>query len=533
MKEKNKKVLNNSLRPILVKTGLKKWFTLVELIIVITTLAILATIAFVSFGNYNKSSRDANRVATLKSIEKWLSLVEVKNWKYPTPDEYITISSWTTIYINQWIVWQTVSQNILLNKESKDPKDNTNYQYSTNWNNTKYQLWTYLEEDNKMLLSLTPLLLASPLVKGEQNFHFPLISGIEGVFIPQTYASSIDYINRYFYTIWDIIWILTKTTNAPITNTDYLTWLDLETNTDSFKIYFSNDVSSWSIIWSWSDLVDKIIENQGNNWTQKEIPAPAQVPPVMWNVPNQTYTSWSAITNLNMSSYVTQTDWDVITNYALTWTLPAGLTFNLATWILSGTPTQTGTFNLSVTATDNDWISSSKSFTITVMAIWGIFTNNWSGNTIYVWELNWQKYMTTPGKCTNSPTPTCAWPTDTLYKDWKNSDTFTANTNSTTDWLANTNAMTSDPTEALKHPAAKYCADMVYWWYDDWFLPAKDELNLLYTNRDAIWGFSTYSTYWSSTQQSDTSVWSKAFYNVSQGYAYKFNTYLLRCIHKF
>ena len=41
------------------------WFTLVELIIVITILAILSTIAFVSFQGYTKSSRDSVRLSNL------------------------------------------------------------------------------------------------------------------------------------------------------------------------------------------------------------------------------------------------------------------------------------------------------------------------------------------------------------------------------------------------------------------------------------------------------------------------------------
>lgn len=96
--------------------------------------------------------------------------------------------------------------------------------------------------------------------------------------------------------------------------------------------------------------------------------AAAEVPPIMGNVPDQTYTSGSAITNLNISNYVILTNGDAITAYTLTGALPTGLSFNSTTGVLSGTPTQTGTFNLSVTATDNDGASNSDSFTITVSA---------------------------------------------------------------------------------------------------------------------------------------------------------------------
>lgn len=92
----------------------------------------------------------------------------------------------------------------------------------------------------------------------------------------------------------------------------------------------------------------------------------AEVAPVMGDVPDQTYEAGSAITNLNIGNYVTLTNGDAITAYTLTGILPTGLSFNSTTGVLSGTPTQTGTFNMSVTATDNDGVSNSDSFSITV-----------------------------------------------------------------------------------------------------------------------------------------------------------------------
>jgi hypothetical protein len=48
--------------------------------------------------------------------------------------------------------------------------------------------------------------------------------------------------------------------------------------------------------------------------------------------------------------------------------------------------------------------------------------------------------------------------------------------------------------------------------YSDWFLPSKDELNQLYTNRAVVGGFSTQS-YWSSSEFSSTRIWMTAFNN--------------------
>lgn len=104
--------------------------------------------------------------------------------------------------------------------------------------------------------------------------------------------------------------------------------------------------------------IDSIVVSNG---------APAEIPPVMGDVPNQTATAGSTF-SLNVAPLVTLTNGDAVTAYTLSGTLPTGVTFNNSTGVLSGTPTQTGTFNLSVTATDNDGVSNSDAFTLTVSA---------------------------------------------------------------------------------------------------------------------------------------------------------------------
>lgn len=91
--------------------------------------------------------------------------------------------------------------------------------------------------------------------------------------------------------------------------------------------------------------------------------ADAEIPPVMGGVPDQTISIGTPF-SLDISPYVTLTNADPILAYTLTGSLPAGLDFNTTTGILSGTPTEAVTTNLSVTATDNDGISNADSFTL-------------------------------------------------------------------------------------------------------------------------------------------------------------------------
>ena len=82
---------------------LKNWFTLVELIVVITILAILVTIWFVSFQWFLRDARDGNRVASVKSIWEWLELSSLKVWKYPEPDkqEWQELLTWALLIDGQ------------------------------------------------------------------------------------------------------------------------------------------------------------------------------------------------------------------------------------------------------------------------------------------------------------------------------------------------------------------------------------------------------------------------------------------------
>jgi len=147
--------------------------------------------------------------------------------------------------------------------------------------------------------------------------------------------------------------------------------------------------------------------------------------------------------------------------------------------------------------------------------------------TLYAWEINWDRYLTTPWNCTDSSTPTCDWWVDTLIKIWGTYWTST-DVKSDTDWAWNTTTLATNYSDT---EAAKYCYNMKYAWFDDWFLPAKDELNLLYTNKGTLWGFKSYY-YWSSTEINSNNAWDQDFSNGSQINSNKNSSYYVRCVRK-
>jgi hypothetical protein len=60
---------------------------------------------------------------------------------------------------------------------------------------------------------------------------------------------------------------------------------------------------------------------------------------------------------------------------------------------------------------------------------------------------------------------------------WKNDWSATPGTLSVNDGFANSEAMNND-----EHPAAQFCRSLKIGGFDDWYLPSRDELELLYRN---------------------------------------------------
>jgi len=85
--------------------------------------------------------------------------------------------------------------------------------------------------------------------------------------------------------------------------------------------------------------------------------------------------------------------------------------------------------------------------------------------------------------------------------------------------------------------AAQLCAELDYNGFTDWFLPSKDELNLMYKNlkQKNAGEFGTKISYWSSSQAGNDSAWYQSFANGRQyNYGnYKYNAFLVRAVRSF
>lgn len=252
------------------KNKKRKAFTLVELIIVITILAILATIWFMSFQTYTADARDWKRKTDLWLIRNWLEIYQAKKSVLPSPDEQtVNIMSWTDLISIQWYAWTSVLQKLRAS-DIKDSLDNIYYTYIVNSDKTNYQLLSMLEDDNNL---------------------------VSNNFINHTYA--LDYTNRHAYTTWDKVWVfLSWSSNIPLQET--MSWnINLSTthSRTMFKVVFSNaKTNSWIINSNWANLPN-IIQTEtkivANNWnqshTQQEQNSCAGRP----NISNASFVDWN------------------------------------------------------------------------------------------------------------------------------------------------------------------------------------------------------------------------------------------------
>lgn len=68
--------------------------------------------------------------------------------------------------------------------------------------------------------------------------------------------------------------------------------------------------------------------------------------------------------------------------------------------------------------------------------------------------------------------------------------------------------------------------------YDDWYLPAKDELNTLYAQEDTVGGFASQG-YWSSSEGSQNNAWNQYFGIGIQSNEYKVYQFRVRAVRAF
>ena len=250
------------------KTQKKQAFTLIELIVVITILAILWTIAFMALQWYSSQARDSKRLSDIQNIKKSLELFSINTWKYPLADDFFTVSySWEQAR-HQWTIWDDVITNLSKNlaKKPTDPLTGLEYTYSTTHSQTEYEVLGLYESDLVWIKLISNSFAENqdyPKIEWNYNwiyvktpnFYVPTPSIINWDLFENTdLINNLTFIKSQVTTGWDnLIW--TNTWNLNIELHVY-TWTINEDSTDEEKEDFIDILIE---TYSWSDLEEEDI----------------------------------------------------------------------------------------------------------------------------------------------------------------------------------------------------------------------------------------------------------------------------------
>ncbi len=239
----------------------KPAFTFVELIVVITILAILATVGFVTYQEYISWSYDSNRIVQLNDVHDWLERLSITT-KLPFPANLVNITmSWSS-YAIQWDVDEKIIQAIDYNGGGLDPEFDTFLTIMLADNGKDFQLLTYVSDVN---------LLSS-------------------AWVLWVHAAVIEYWNLFPKTAGKPLWVIvdkaTQTplqrSELPINNTyDVINWTGgvymyksdkIKFDSSRDNLFFLSQASScnriqelWSARGNWNYIIDLV-----NGW-KKEV----------------------------------------------------------------------------------------------------------------------------------------------------------------------------------------------------------------------------------------------------------------------
>lgn len=94
------------------------------------------------------------------------------------------------------------------------------------------------------------------------------------------------------------------------------------------------------------------------------------------------------------------------------------------------------------------------------------------------------------------------------------------------------NVLTNQESIDINTYAAGICATYENEGFTDWFLPAKDQLNCLYMNKQAVGGFFN-DNYWSATEVDSSYAWAQFLGSGPQDAVIKTFSYRIRCVRAF
>ena len=350
----------------------KKWFTLVELVIVMVILIIISSIWFLSYIEYLAWARDSNRITQLKWIHDLFEIQKTKSI-LPFPDSKIDVNAnWTTIWY-QWYAWVNALETIEFTKWWVDPKDKQYFSYYLSWNRKEFQLLAYLEDYDNLL-----------------SYDNPIITSAN--------AENVNYSKRYITVVWKRLWIMTDLANSPIHEISDLiiAWeIDL-TWTNSWTTYLAN-LSDWETIettWYWIHYL--ILTNSSTIYDAPSACWPGFIP-VPWNA--EFSQEWFCVAKYEMTyetwSWTPDTTWESSSwnTYSYTWTMYISSKNDFPVTDLTQTEAISACENIWVwyhLITENEWLTLARNIewvedNWSNWLVWDGYIFNWNSNDPVNW----------------------------------------------------------------------------------------------------------------------------------------------------
>ncbi len=208
-------------------------FTLVELIVVVTIIAILGTVWFISYSNYLLWARDSSRISQVTRISDALQVHSTAS-SLPIPDNAVRLENNAILFAYQWTLWENTLQTINYSSSAKDPKDNTPFTYLVTASRNNFQILMHLEEATNL-----------------QSFY------------ANVYASLQD---RYVKVVGSRLWALVESESlTPIERIGISVYETTNPTTDRYRSYlWDNEFVDWTPTELWE--LAEVMRDRGRWW---------------------------------------------------------------------------------------------------------------------------------------------------------------------------------------------------------------------------------------------------------------------------
>jgi len=223
------------------KIKFTSWFTLVELIVVITIIGILSTIGFVSYSGYLTWARDSNRISQLTKLSDSLQVYSATR-TLPLPDDYVevTASGASNVIAYQGYLWVDVLETLDYVNGWQDPKDDIYFTYYLTKDRKSLQLLALMEEEQSVTYN------------GNSRLN---IANVTDLITPKVNAAT--YEDRFPKVYGRKLWVLTQVdTNTPIqelVSVQTATRFDVVDETWVYVAHVSDDIND-KIEWTGTAL---------------------------------------------------------------------------------------------------------------------------------------------------------------------------------------------------------------------------------------------------------------------------------------